>query len=199
MIGLMSNIDIEEGEHHKIPSEDILRAMSYAGVPMSYQDPDLSIMEQGKVGTRLGLWLRTGGAKGLSKRGRVLEVVGTESIICDAFYMFVRALVIRRVPVFALDCDTLWSIIEAGSPMQDDRLDGRGVLAIDGLITEDRLPFSADQMARIEWFLLRWLSSGKSLIMLNDVPFITEESTPQSNPFSNRFINRLKQRQISIT
>lgn len=200
LIGLMIDSNTEEdGEHRKMASDEILRAMSYAGVPMNYQDPELSIMEQGKIGTRLGLWLRTGGAKGISKKGRVIEVVGSESSTCDAFYMFIRALVIRRVPVVALDCDVLWSIIESGSPLEDDRLDGRGVLAIDGLITEKRLPFTAEQMARIEWFLLRWLSTGKSIIMLNDLPFVTEEKRPESNPFSSRFINRLKPRQVFIT
>lgn len=168
-----------------IDDAEIKKALALAGVPLKYQKKEVRLEGAGDVGKRIAKWLKAGKARGLSSRAAFLEILEADAEDSEAFYLMVRAMVLRRVPVVVLDAE------QFKPPFDEDfyeRVSTRKVLALDGLVTEGRKAFTPEEVQSMEWFLLRWLGQGRSIIMLNEWPALEGN---EHTPFSQRFARRV--------
>lgn len=167
----------------------IQEGLRKAGVPKAYRKTDCSLTTKGDRGRQILGWLGSEQSRNFSRAGAVIELLDTDSDSADLFYLMARALFLRSCPVQCID------LLALRPPFTDELWDAvrnRGVLFVDGLLTEGRNDtFTSSQADSVEWFLIRWMNDNKSLVMLNEV---TAFSDNPANYLSRRFRNRLRNR-----
>jgi len=166
--------------------EEIIDALRLAGVPEAYRKQDITLDSCGAVGMRLALLIQGKKHHDLFSGG-ALEIEGTSVNHHKAFYLFVRAMVIRNLAaavVYAEDLITSHMTEETEKTLAD-----YSVIAVAGMTPHNCNPFG-NSAASVEWRLSRWLDSGRGLILL------TDGQIHNCEVWSNRFRALIEDRQI---
>lgn len=167
----------------KLTDEEVRVELARANVPLQYCKPDRKLADVGSfIGKEMVMWLTDEGYRALSKESIVVEVVTDSEVGTDAFYMMARACLLTGLPIACIHARDFLSL-ELGDVW--DIIKDLQVLAIDGMVTSN-LQFSPAEIGKLEWVLWKWVSSGKSLILLH------ERAIDGANEFSKRWRNIMK-------
>tara|TARA_R110000772_G_C13233677_1_gene433032 strand:- start:302 stop:808 length:507 start_codon:yes stop_codon:yes gene_type:complete len=164
-----------------LSDDDMRKAFTDAGLPRSYHAKDLTLKSVKADGEAMG--------KALSQRsnfhGKWIEIASE-----DLFYLTVRAMVVKQIPVMVVYAEHLMN--GSRSEAIDTMLAQGGVLAIEGLTPEGGDPFGKGRFS-LEWMLGRWLKDNNSFLALTDTPLANFDEL-----WSRRFRELLAARKLSI-
>lgn len=145
--------------------EQIIDALRLAGVPKAYRRSDVGLSKTcGAIGKRLHDFILADQHHGLFSGG-VLEVEGNTVDHHKAFYLFVRAMILRNLAaavVFAEDLIPSRITEEVERTMSE-----YSVIAIEGMTPHGCNPFGTSA-STVEWRLSRWIDSGRGMVLLTD-------------------------------
>ena len=177
----------------ELTDDNINRALARAGVPKRYRNKEIKLKDAlpfgpplldaiKASGTRLGIVHSITG-------GGVLELVGTEAKVTDAFYLGVRSFVLKQCPITIINAMDLHrkADVEFLAGLREHR-----VLAIEGLTPNAGNDPLINDRNFIEWTLIRWLNENRGLFLLSDGEIISDER------WSERFRRIVNTRMIPL-
>ena len=154
----------------RLSDEEMKKAFADAGLPSSYHSKELSLTQLGDEGKAVqGLLANKQNLKGkfieFCSAGRGVEAD-------DLFYLTVRAMVVKQIPVLVVYAEDL--ILGANNDEAEDMIAQGGILAIEGMTPQGGDPFG-DRRFSLEWRLSRWLRDNHSCVMMTDTPISSHE------------------------
>ncbi|CAB4162634.1 hypothetical protein UFOVP783_81 [uncultured Caudovirales phage] len=165
----------------KAITKEMSRALYESFIPARYHTPSINMKDCGCPNAeQWSKWLLEGVAK--LKEGGFMHMAGDGLPNMDRLFITARALVTNGVPTAVITLPSACMLIGEGKGGDwQELVEDRQVLVIPGFTGQQaKLPVDEKAAYRLEWFLRRWLLSGKGLITQGSTPLAGSPWWPAS-------------------
>jgi hypothetical protein len=162
-------------------TKEMSKALHESFIPARYHTPSLTMAAcECTNADQWSKWLPEGVSK--LKQGGFIHMAGDGLPNMDKLYITARALVTNGVPAAVVTLPSAATLIgESRGQDWQEIVEDRQVLVIPGFTGQQaKLPVDDKAAYRLEWFLRRWLLSGKGLITQGATPLTGSPWWPAS-------------------